>query len=163
MSAHLQLAPVLGGCAPSASSEHSICVVLADQHASMRRSLRLLLDGEEDIEVIAELRDVLTVLRDVQSLPPHVLVIDLGMPNRSNIAAIHSLRTQLSCTEMIVLTMEESPVLAQKALDAGAIGFVLKDTADTELPRAIRNAARGQEYLSPRIRARLAAWPSDSA
>jgi len=138
-----------------AATDPSIRVVLADDHALMRRSLRLLLDREEGVDVVAEAGDLTTVIRHVRRHVPHVLVLDLGMPNGSSIDVIRGLREQAPDTEIVVLTMDDSPVFAQQALDAGAIGFVLKDHADTELTEAVRGAARGDEYLSPRIAGRL--------
>jgi two-component system response regulator NreC len=134
----------------------SIRVVLAVDHARMRRTLRLLLDGEDDVEVVADAGDLSTVERYVHDYGPTVLVIDLGMSNGSSMEAIRRLREDVPSTEIVVLTTEESRVFAQEALDAGAIGFVLKQAADAELPLAVRCAARGQQYLSPAVAARLA-------
>jgi two-component system response regulator NreC len=125
--------------------------VLADDHPGMRRSLRLLLDGEEDVEVIAEAADLSTVVRHVRGRVPHVLVLDLRMPNGLGAETIRRLREDAHDTEVVVVTMDASPLFAQQALDAGAVGFVLKDRADTELPAAVRNAAEGREYVSPRV------------
>jgi two-component system, NarL family, response regulator NreC len=130
-------------------------IILADDHALMRRSLRLLLDSEADLEVIAEADDLALVVRHVHGQRPHVLVLDLGMPGGSSIDAIKRLREQVPETHVVVLTMEDSPVFAQQALNAGAVGFVLKDSADEDLPAAVRSAARGEEYVSPRIVAHL--------
>jgi two-component system response regulator NreC len=154
MRGRLQLAPPVGNDPPS---ERLIRVVLADNHTLMRRSLRLLLDGQEDVDVVAEAADLAMVTRQVRGHRPHVLVLDLGMPNGSSIAVIRHLREQVPNTQIVVLTMEDGPGFAQPALDAGALAFVLKDSADTELPEAIRSARRGDEYLSPLVRARLEA------
>ena len=132
-----------------------IRVLLADDHALMRRSLRLLLDGEDGMEVIAEADDLAAVTRHVQGHEPHVLVLDLSMPDGSSIEAIGRLREQAPDTQIVVMTMEENPVFAQRAFAAGQSGFVAKDLADGELPQAIRAAARGEEFVSPRIAARL--------
>ena len=128
-----------------------IRVVLADDHTLMRRSLRLLLDGEDDVEVIAEASDLATVVSHVGRHRPNVLVADLRLPSGSSIDAIRRLRAQAPDTEIVVLTMDESPLFAQHAVDAGAIGYVLKDRADSELLTAIRCAANGEEYVSARI------------
>jgi two-component system response regulator NreC len=159
----LQVVPAPAASAPRPSAEPSIRVVLADDHALMRRSLRLLLDGEDSVEVVAEAGDLLTVRRHVYGHLPHVLVIDLSMSNGSSIAAIRQLRERVPGTEIVVLTMEESRVFAQQALDAGAIGFVIKHAADAELAEGVRRAARGEEYVSPRVAARLAPLPRPSA
>ena len=155
MSAHLYLASAAPEGRRSQRPAFPIQVVLADDHAVVRRSLRLLLDGEDDLEVIAEAADLSSVVRHVHGHVPHVLVLDLRMPNGSSVETIRRLRERVPETEIVVLTMEASPLFAQQALDAGAVGFVLKDRADSELPAAVRNAASGGEYISPRVEAGL--------
>lgn len=145
---------------PSRRSDLPIRLVLADDHAAFRRSLRLLLDVETDLEVVAEASEMSSVMRHVHGQLPHVLVLDMRLPNGSGIEAIRRLRAQAPGTEIVVMTMEESPLFAQQAIDAGAIGFVVKDKADSELMTAIRNAARGQEYVSARVAAGLDACNS---
>ena len=134
-----------------------IRVVLADDHAMMRRSLRLLLESEDDLVVIAEAGDLETVTRHVRERRPDVLALDLGMPDGSTVEAIRRLREEVPGTEIVGLTMEESPGFAQQALDAGAIGFVLKEMSDEDLPEAVRRAASGLRYVSPRVAASLSA------
>ncbi len=121
----------------------------------MRRSLRLLLDSEADLEVIGEADDLPLVVRHVQSQRPQVLVLDLGMPGGSSVDAIRRLRAQVPETHVVVLTLDDNPIFAQQALNAGATGFVLKDLSDEDLPRAVRAAAQGEQYVSPRIMERL--------
>ncbi|MHB8234458.1 MAG: response regulator [Solirubrobacteraceae bacterium] len=144
---HLRLAPTFD----SATDEEAIRVVLADDHALMRRTLRLLLEGEQGVEVIAEAGDLNLLVRHVDAHQPHVLVLDLGMPDGSSSEAIRQLRERLPEMQIVIVTMEENPVFAQRALAAGAVGFVLKDRADEELPQAIRMAALGEQYVSPRL------------
>jgi two-component system response regulator NreC len=139
------------------STEVPIRIVLADDHPVMRRSLRRLLDGEDRVEVVAEADDLPTVKHHVHGYLPRVLVIDLSMSNGSSIEAIRQLRRQVPGTEIVVLTMEDSTVFAQQALGAGAIGFVVKHDADAELMVGVLSAARGEEYVSLRVAARLAA------
>jgi two-component system response regulator NreC len=86
-----------------------------------------------------------------------VLVLDLQMPGGSSIETMRRLRQCAPETEIVVLTMERSPPFARRALDEGAVGFVLKDRADTELPVAGRLAAKGEEYVSPHVAAALEA------
>jgi two-component system, NarL family, response regulator NreC len=155
MASHLHLAPSPTETGSPIRAASPILVVLADDHALMRRSVRLLLDGEEGLEVIAEATDLASVERHVQGHHPHVLVLDLNMPGGSSIEAIGRLRERAPETQIVVMTMEDSAVFAQRAFAAGAIGFVLKDRADAELPEAIRAAARGEDYVSPRVAARL--------
>jgi two-component system response regulator NreC len=126
-------------------------VVLADDHAMVRRTLRLLLQVEEDVEVVAEAVDPSAVVDHVSRHAPHVVVLDLRVPSGSSIEMIRELRTRFPQTKVVVMTMEESPLFAQRAIDAGATGFVLTDRADTELVTAVRLAACGQEYVSARV------------
>src|SRR5690348_4545733 len=113
-----------------------IRVVVADDHALVRRSLRLLLGGEDDLEVVAEACDIATVLRHIHGHAPHVLVLDLQTADGSSIEAIRRLHDLAPKLAIVVLTMEQSPAFAQRALESGAVGFVLKDRADTDLPAA---------------------------
>jgi two-component system, NarL family, response regulator NreC len=154
MSGHLQLAP-----GPSAAlvTAEPIRVVVADDHAFMRRSLRLLLESEHNIDVIAEAEDVAGAVKNVHGRRPHVLVLDLTMPGGSSLQTISELRERVPDTQIVVITMDENPAFAQRALAAGALGFVSKERADTDLPEAVRAAARDEEYLSPQVAARLAA------
>ncbi len=139
---------------PLAASQ-PIRVVLADDHHVVRRNLRLLLERERDVEVVAEAGDVFTTVRQVTGHIPHVLLLDLRSPSGSSIELIRRLRAQVPDTEIVVVTMEDSPAFARAAIDLGAIGYVLKDNADGELPLAVRCAARGERFVSPRVAARL--------
>jgi two-component system response regulator NreC len=159
MATSLHLAPELHAedrdRALSAPVAQTIRVVLADDHVPMRRSLRLLLDGEEGLEVVAEADDNASAGRHVRLHQPHVLVLDVGLRDGSSIEAIRTLSDRAPQTRIVVLTMEDNPIFAQRALTAGAVAFVTKDLADAELPQAVRAAALGEEYVSPRVAARL--------
>jgi two-component system, NarL family, response regulator NreC len=145
---HLHLAPE----PPAPSAEPGVIrVLLADDHALVRRTLRLLLDQEHDIEVVAEADDLASVARYVAEHRPRAVALDLGLTDGSISEAIRLLRERAPQTQIVIVTMEENPVFAQRALDAGAIGFVSKDLADEELPEAIRRAAHDEQYVSPRI------------
>jgi two-component system response regulator NreC len=155
MAAHLHLAPALAEIDESRSPAPPIRVVLAEDHALMRHSLRVLLDGEEDVDVIAEAQDIASAVRHVHGHKPHVLVVDVRMLAGSTIETIGALRERAPDTGVIVLSMNDSPAFAQHALASGALGFVLKQFADSELPQAVRCAARGEEYISAHVAARL--------
>jgi two-component system response regulator NreC len=148
---HLRLAPTPADLATRGTVSNTIRVVLADDHTLMRRSLRLLLDDEADLEVIAEAGDLASVVQYVESGHPDVLVLDLGMPDGSSSEAIGQLCERAPEMQIVIVTMHENPMFAQRALAAGAIGFVLKELADEELSAAIHCAARGEQYLSPRL------------
>lgn len=132
-----------------------ITVVLAENHGVVRRSLRRLLDAAEYVKVIAEALDLPTAAQQVHTHRPRVLVLDLGLTNGSSVETISRLRAAVPRTRVVALTMQESAVFAQQAFDAGAVGLVLKDRADSELLEAVRHAARGEEYVSPRVAAGL--------
>jgi two-component system response regulator NreC len=136
-----------------------IRIVLADDHAVVRRGLRLLLDGETDFEVVAEAGDIDAARRYTHGHRPAVLVLDLNMPGGSSLEAIPVIRAQTPETQIVVLTMQDEPEYAREALAGGAIGYVLKEAADAELVEAVRRAAVGDGYLNPRLGARLAAQP----
>ncbi len=138
-------------------------IVLADDHAVVRRGLRLVLEGEEDLTVVAEAGDVTDALRFVRAHRPRVLVLDLNMPGEPTLPAIPEFLAGSPDTAIVVLTMQDDPGFAREALRAGARAYVLKEAADDELVEAIRAAARGETYLNPKLGARLAAEPDEPA
>jgi two-component system, NarL family, response regulator NreC len=140
-----------------------ITVVLADDHAVVRKGLRLLVDAEPDLRVVAEAGTLPDALRMAGAHRPAVIVLDLNMPGGSSLDAIPTMLEQAPTTAVVVLTMQDEPSFARRALRAGALGFVLKDAADDELLGAIRLAAEGETYLNPRLGARLATQPPESA
>jgi two-component system response regulator NreC len=146
----------------SGRADDVITVMLADDHAVVRAGLRLLLDSEPDMNVVAEAGDVPEVMRRVAGNRPRVLVLDLNMPGESSLVAIPRILETSPETQIVVLTMQNDPVFAREALGSGALGYVLKEAADTELVDAVRHAAAGQRYVNPGLGARLAAEPGDS-
>lgn len=155
MPAHLQLAAAPSSAGPSAHP--AIRVVLGDDHSLIRRSLRLLLESEDGVEVIAEASDLSSAVRHVHGHRPHVLVLDLSRPNGSSLEAIRRLHEQAPDTGIVMLSLEDDAAFAQLAIEAGAIGYVLKDCAGSELGEAVRRAARGEPYVSRRVGALLRA------
>jgi two-component system response regulator NreC len=140
-----------------------VTIVLADDHQVVRAGLRLLLQAEDGFEVVAEAGDVETTERRVAAYRPRVLILDLNMPGGSSLPAIPRLRDTAPETQIVVLTMQNDPAFAREALRAGAIGYVLKEAADSELVQAVRLAAEGRTYLNPELGARLAAEPQITA
>jgi two-component system response regulator NreC len=137
--------------------EDVITIVLADDHRVVRAGLRLLLDAQDDMHVVSEAGDIALTERRVVAYHPLVLVLDVNMPGGSSIAAIPRIREAAPDTRIVVLTMQTDPGLAREALRAGATGFVLKESAESELIEAVRFAAEGRTYLNPELGARLAA------
>lgn len=139
----------------------SVRIVLADDHAVVRAGLRLLLDAEDDLEVVAESGDAEGALRSVLGHKPDVLLLDLNMPGElTSLAAIAGVRERSPGTATVILTMQDDPELARMALRAGALGYVLKEAADSELVEAVRRAAAGETFLNPSLGAKLAAAPA---
>ena len=138
-------------------------LVIADDHAVVRSGLRMLLDAEEGLHVVAEAGNVPDAMRMVRAHRPGVAVLDLNMPGGSILEAIPQLRESTPETSIVVLTMQDDPAFARQALQSGALGFVLKEAADEELLEAVRLAARGETYLNPRLGARIAAAPPEPA
>jgi two-component system response regulator NreC len=138
-----------------------VTVVIADDHAVVRKGLRMLVDAEPGLHVVAEAGTVPDALRMVRAHRPDVIVLDLNMPGGSSLEAIPTMRDETPMTAIVVLTMQNDPSFARQALQSGALGFVLKEAADDELLGAIRLAAEGETYLNPRLGARLAAQPAD--
>jgi two-component system response regulator NreC len=134
-------------------------VVVADDHAVVRRGLRQVLDAEEGFEVVAEASDLDGARRYVLGHRPDVLVLDLNLPGGLSLGSISELRAKFPGTQIVVLTMEDEPRYAREALSSGALGYVLKEAADSELVEAVKRAASGDTYLNPRLGARVAAEP----
>jgi two-component system, NarL family, response regulator NreC len=141
-----------------AADRDRLTVVIADDHTVVRQGLRLLIDAEPDMQVVAEAGNVPDAERMARAHRPAVLVLDLNMPGGSSLEAIPRLCEQVA---IVVLTMQDDPGFARQALRSGALGFVLKEAADEELLEAIRLAAHGDTYLNPRLGARLAAQPPE--
>jgi two-component system, NarL family, response regulator NreC len=137
----------------------AVRIVLADDHLVVRAGLRLLLDSEPGLEVVAEAGDIEAARRYVRGHHPDVLVLDLNMPGGSSLEAIPAIRAESPDTQIVVLTMQQEPAFAREALGGGALGYVLKEAADEELVEAVRRAAAGESYLTPRLGARIASEP----
>jgi two-component system, NarL family, response regulator NreC len=138
-------------------------IIIADDHAVVRKGLRLLIDAEPGLRVVAEAGTVPEAVRKTRALRAGVLILDLNMPGGSGLEAIPEIREQAPMTAIVVLTMQNDPAFARKALQSGAAGFVLKEAADDELLEAIRLASNGGTYLNPTLGARLAAQPPEPA
>jgi two-component system response regulator NreC len=134
-------------------------IVIADDHAVVRSGLRMLLENEQDLEVVAEAGDVPTAMRYVAAHRPQVLILDLHMPGEPSLPAIPALKEASPGTEIVVLTMQADPAYAREALRSGAIGYVLKEAAGAELVQAVRLALEGRTYLHPELGAKLATEP----
>jgi DNA-binding NarL/FixJ family response regulator len=153
MESHLHVVPEHGesdGPAP-------IRVALADEHVVMRAILRQVLEAESDIAVVGEAGDLESAVRIVNRQRPDVLVVEMRLPPGSGVEVVGMLCARAPETRIVVASMEYDPAFAQSVLEAGAVGFVSKDLADSELPSAVRAAANSERYVSPRVSALLEA------
>jgi DNA-binding NarL/FixJ family response regulator len=134
-----------------------IRVVLADDLVMIRAGLRVLLDAEDDIEVVAEAGDGEEAIARVRAEHPDVVVMDIRMPGLDGLAATRAIVADpdLADVRVVVLTTFDLDEYVFEALRAGAAGFLLKDTEPVDLLRAVRSAAAGDALLSPAITRRL--------
>ncbi len=126
-----------------------IKVLLADDHAVLRAGLRALLSAEPDIEVVGEAADGQEAVALAERLQPDVIVMDISMPRMDGLRATRQIVAHLPDTKVLVLTMHAEEQYLLQVLEAGGAGYVLKNSADTELLEAIRVVHRGQAYLYP--------------
>jgi two-component system response regulator NreC len=132
-----------------------ITVVLVDDHAVVRAALRALLDAQDDLEVIGEASDIASGRATVAAERPRVLVLDVNLPDGLAIDALPQLLAGSPETGIVLLTMERDLTLARRALEAGANGYLFKDSAHLELIEAVRAAAVGERHLPPAVAAGL--------
>jgi two-component system, NarL family, response regulator NreC len=130
-------------------------VVLVDDHAVVRGALKALLDGQPDLEVVGEAGDIASGRATVAERGPRVLVLDVNLPDGLALDAVPELREESPETAIVLLTMERDLTLARRALEAGASGYLFKDSAHLELIEAVRAAAAGEQHLAPAVGAGL--------
>jgi len=129
--------------------------VLVDDEQLIRAGLRLLLHGRDGIEVVGEAADGVEAAAVVARTPCDVVLMDIRMPRRDGILATADLRRHPGAPPVLVLTTFDDDELVMDALDAGAVGFLLKDTPPDELADAVRAAAAGRQTFSPVVLDRL--------
>ena len=133
----------------------SIRTVIVDDHAVVRSGLRLVLESESDIEVVAEAADARNAVFEARAHHPDVILLDVVMPGRSGIEAIPDLLEESPESKVLVLSMQDDPAYVREAFGAGASGYVLKEAADAEVVAAVREVAAGERYVHPALGARL--------
>jgi DNA-binding NarL/FixJ family response regulator len=126
-------------------------ILIVEDHAILREGLRALLSGEPAIEIVGEAADGHEAIRRCRELVPHIVLMDLSMPNLNGTEAIHAIKRHDPDIKIIVLTVHRSEEYVRTALEAGADGYLLKDDTRHELLAAIHNISRDKPYLSPGI------------
>lgn len=132
-------------------------VLLADDHVTVRHGLKLLIDGQADMKVVAEASDGADAVKRALTIKPDVVVMDISMPGMNGLVATRTLKQQQPDLAVITLTRHGDDAYLQELLRAGVSGYVLKQSAPSELLQAIRVAARGGQYLDSTLTARVTA------
>jgi two-component system response regulator NreC len=141
----------------------TIRVLLVDDHAVVRAGLRLLLDGEDDIETVAEAGDAREAVFEARAAKPDVVLMDVTLgTGKSGIEATPEMLREAPEAKVLILSMQDDPRYVREAFAAGASGYVLKEAADTELVSAVREVATGGRYVHPALGARIAAADAEA-
>ena len=128
-----------------------ITVFVADDHAVVREGLASLLAAQPDLRVVGTAADGRDTVRQIVNLQPEVVIMDIAMPQMNGIEAAREIRERAPRTRLIILSMHSSVEHVFHALEAGALGYVLKESAGKELIEAVRAVHAGRRYLSPRV------------
>ena len=136
-------------------AQRSIRLLLVDDHTVVRRGLRMVLSLERDLEVVGEAADGREALEQVAQLQPDVVLMDLLMPVMTGVEAIRAIKRDSPEVEVVALTSVLEDKLVVEAIEAGATGYLLKDTGPDVLVAAIRAAHRGEVHLDPKAKKRL--------
>ncbi|GAB7109076.1 response regulator transcription factor [Streptomyces phaeofaciens JCM 4814] len=134
---------------PPARPQPPTRILLADDHALVRRGVRLILDGEPDLTVVAEADDGAEAVAQARALRPDLAILDIAMPRLTGLQAARELSRVLPDLRILILTMYDNEQYFFEALSAGASGYVLKSVADRDLVEACRATMRGEPFLYP--------------
>jgi DNA-binding NarL/FixJ family response regulator len=123
-------------------------ILIADDHGIVRSGVKLLLDRQPDIEVVAEAEDGVEAVEKAIEHRPDVVVLDVSMPRMTGLQATHEIKQQAPDTQVLILSMHDDERYLFEALRVGAAGYVLKQAADQDLVDAVRAAGRGEPFLT---------------
>ncbi len=130
---------------------NEIRIVIADDHPVVRQGLRQMIESDRSLKVVAEAGDGQVALERIQELHPEVAVLDIDMPQMDGFAVAREIIRQKLTVEIVFLTIHREEELFQAALDLGVRGYVLKDSATTDIIAGIKSVASGQPFLSPTL------------
>jgi len=133
----------------------TIRVLIADDHAVVREGLRALITSEPGMEIVGEAKDGCEVLEQVRAVRPDVILLDLVMPRQNGLETIHEINREFSGARILVLTSFAEDNMVFSAIQAGALGYLLKDSSPAELLQAIRDVYQGESSLHPGIARKL--------
>ena len=128
-----------------------IKVLLADDHTIVRNGIRSLLEDLPDVEIVGEAQDGAEAIEKVKELSPDVLMVDIAMPVMNGLEAAAQISKQFAGTRCLMLSMHNNEDYILKSVEAGAFGYLLKDTTREEMVRALRTVAGGEKYFSPSV------------
>jgi DNA-binding NarL/FixJ family response regulator len=124
-------------------------IVIADDHGIVRSGLRMLIDRQQGMRVVAEAEDGIQAVEVSQSFKPDVAILDVSMPRMTGLRAAREIRRRVPGTSVLLLSMHDDERYFSDAVEVGAAGYVLKRSADTDLIDAIQAVARGEQFVSP--------------
>ena len=130
-------------------ANNELQVIIADDHPIFRRGLRMVIEADPRLKVVAEAEDGAMALTEVKRLRPSVVVLDMDMPHLDGMAVVREIREQRLPVEVVFLTMHKDEATVNAALDLGVKGYVVKDSAANEIIGCIKAVAAGQSFISP--------------
>jgi DNA-binding NarL/FixJ family response regulator len=130
---------------------HRIRILLVEDHRAVRESLRLMLETQRDMVVVGEVDEGTAAVELTSRTSPGVVIMDISMPGMNGLMATRAIRRFSPAAKVLVLTRHQDPAFSRELMDAGATGYVLKQSAATELIRAVRVVAEGREYVDPAL------------
>ena len=129
----------------------TVRILIADDHKILREGLKSLLEKQPEFAVVAEAQDGLSAISEAKKHKPDIAILDIGMPDLNGIEVTRRIRSEMAETRVIALSMHADRRFVMGILEAGANGYLLKDSAFTELITAVTAVAKGKMYLSPSI------------
>jgi len=135
--------------------QDEIRLVIADDHPLMRDALRRVIESEAGLRVVAEAGDGAEALKAIEGLAPDIAVLDIDMPGLDGFAVARALREKGLSVAVVLLTVHDDPAFVESALELGVKGYVLKDSAASEIVHSLREVAAGRVYASPALTALL--------